>query len=119
MASGTVCITIAANIAETALLTFDACFPDSVVGFLADKERIDSSYVEFFLRTARAELEAFAPATARKNINLFALITNSNWLEKMTFIVSLGPGRKPDFVASSERRKLCRQDDHLRLDRRS
>ena len=31
---GTLCITIAANIAETAILGFDACFPDSVVGFV-------------------------------------------------------------------------------------
>jgi type I restriction enzyme, S subunit len=30
---GTLCITIAANIAETGILTFPACFPDSVVGF--------------------------------------------------------------------------------------
>jgi type I restriction enzyme, S subunit len=29
---GTLCITIAANIAETGILTFPACFPDSVVG---------------------------------------------------------------------------------------
>lgn len=34
--SGTLCITIAANIAKTAILTFDACFPDSVVGFKAN-----------------------------------------------------------------------------------
>jgi type I restriction enzyme S subunit len=67
---GTLCITIAANIAETALLTFEACFPDSVVGFIADDDKVDGSYVEFFLRTARADLETFAPATAQKNINL-------------------------------------------------
>ncbi len=30
---GTLCITIAANIADTGVLDFDACFPDSVVGF--------------------------------------------------------------------------------------
>jgi type I restriction enzyme S subunit len=72
---GTVCITIAANIAETAILAIDACFPDSVVGFLPDTDRIDASYVEFFLRTAREELEAFAPATAQKNINLDVLAT--------------------------------------------
>ena len=29
----TMCITIAANIAETGILTFPACFPDSVIGF--------------------------------------------------------------------------------------
>ena len=34
---GTLCITIAANIAKTAILEFDACFPDSVVGFIAQK----------------------------------------------------------------------------------
>ena len=33
---GTLCITIAANIAKTAILEFDACFPDSVVGFIAN-----------------------------------------------------------------------------------
>jgi type I restriction enzyme S subunit len=70
---GTLCITIAANIAETALLTFEACFPDSVVGFSADPDRASESYVEFFLRVMRAELEAFAPATAQKNINLETL----------------------------------------------
>ena len=30
---GTLCITIAANIADIAILGFDACFPDSVLGF--------------------------------------------------------------------------------------
>ncbi len=72
---GTVCITIAANIAETAILAIDACFPDSVVGFLPDTGKAGESYVEFFLRTARGELEAFAPATAQKNINLDTLAT--------------------------------------------
>ena len=35
---GTLCITIAANIAKTGILTFDACFPDSVVGFSPNKK---------------------------------------------------------------------------------
>src|ERR1035438_8892162 len=34
--AGTLCITIAANIAETGILAFPACFPDSIVGFVAD-----------------------------------------------------------------------------------
>lgn len=70
---GTVCITIAANIAETAILGIDACFPDSVVGFLADDELCSNQYIEYFIRTAKADLEAFAPATAQKNINLNTL----------------------------------------------
>ena len=70
---GTVCITIAANIAETAILGIEACFPDSVVGFLPDADRVSGEFVEFFIRTMQSELEAFAPATAQKNINLNVL----------------------------------------------
>ncbi|MBC8333074.1 MAG: restriction endonuclease subunit S [Anaerolineae bacterium] len=67
---GTLCITIAANIADTAILGFDACFPDSVVGFLADPKHCNIRYLEYFLRTAKTDLERYAPATAQKNINL-------------------------------------------------
>jgi type I restriction enzyme S subunit len=70
--AGTLCITIAANIAETGILTFDACFPDSVVGFVA-AGGVSTPYVEFFMRTAKSNLEAYAPATAQKNINLEVL----------------------------------------------
>lgn len=69
----TLCITIAANIADTAMLTFPACFPDSVVGFVADKEHCDVRYIEFYIRTVKNRLEELAPATAQKNINLGTL----------------------------------------------
>lgn len=67
---GTLCITIAANIADSALLGFDACFPDSVVGFVPFRPLRDAKYFLLFMKTARAELLKFAPATAQKNINL-------------------------------------------------
>lgn len=73
--TGTVCITIAANIAETAILKIAACFPDSVVGFTADNDRTTPEYIEYFVRTVRGDLERFAPATAQKNINLEILYT--------------------------------------------
>ena len=71
--AGTLCITIAANIADTAILGFDACFPDSVVGFLSEIGQCNIRFVEFFLRTAKEDLERYAPATAQKNINLGTL----------------------------------------------
>ncbi len=71
--AGTLCITIAANIAETGILKFAACFPDSVVGFLIEGGATTTQYVEYFIRTAREKLERFAPATAQKNINLEVL----------------------------------------------
>lgn len=67
---GTMCITIAANIADTGILAFDACFPDSVVGFIPFDAGIDVKYFEYFMRTAKSHLEDFAPSTAQKNINL-------------------------------------------------
>lgn len=70
---GTLCITIAANIAETAFLGFDGCFPDSIVGFSALHELIAPEYVDFFIKGARTRIEAYAPATAQKNINLETL----------------------------------------------
>ena len=72
-AAGTLCITIAANIAETGILSFDSCFPDSIVGFIAGTEAVTTRYVELFIRTAKSDLERFAPATAQKNINLEVL----------------------------------------------
>lgn len=66
---GTLCITIAANIAKTGLLEFDACFPDSVVGFLPS-EQIGTAYVQAWLGFLQPTLEANAPQAAQKNINL-------------------------------------------------
>lgn len=67
---GTLCITIAANIADTGILGFDACFPDSVVGFTPYDQNIPTVYFDYFIRTAKENLEKFAPSTAQKNINL-------------------------------------------------
>jgi len=39
--AGTICITIAANIAETGVLTFEACFPDSVIGLVVNDKLAD------------------------------------------------------------------------------
>ena len=69
----TVCITIAANIADSGLLTYPACFPDSVVGLIAGEGIAVPEYMELFIRTARRDLSAFAPATAQANINLAIL----------------------------------------------
>jgi type I restriction enzyme S subunit len=68
--AGTLCITIAANIAQTGVLTFDACFPDSVVGFTADENESNPLYVLGLFWFFQRILEKNAPAAAQKNINL-------------------------------------------------
>jgi len=67
--AGVLCITIAANIAKTGILTFDACFPDSVVGFQPGDETT-TEYVQVWLSFLQKTLEATAPESAQKNINL-------------------------------------------------
>jgi type I restriction enzyme S subunit len=66
---GTLCITIAANIAKTGILCFDACFPDSVVGFVPSKT-VTTEYVQTWLSFLQSQLERTAPESAQKNINL-------------------------------------------------
>lgn len=70
--AGTLCITIAANIAKTGILEFDACFPDSVVGFVAS-DRATIEYVRIWLSFLQKTLEENAPEVAQKNINLAIL----------------------------------------------
>ncbi|MEZ8745556.1 restriction endonuclease subunit S [Vibrio sp. 10N.261.49.A5] len=70
---GTLCITIAANIADTAILGIDACFPDSVVGFTPKSDMTSALFVKYLIDVNKNRLEQFAPATAQKNINLKVL----------------------------------------------
>lgn len=70
---GTLCITIAANIAETGFLGIDACFPDSIVGYNPYEKIVDARYIDYFFQSAKNKISAFAPATAQKNINLTTL----------------------------------------------
>lgn len=69
--AGTLCITIAANIAKTGVLTFDACFPDSVVGFTSNPAT--TTYIQAWLSFLQPTLERSAPESAQKNINLAIL----------------------------------------------
>ena len=69
---GTLCITIAANIAKTAILDFDACFPDSVVGFMAN-DKTNNVYIHYWFSFFQRILEEQAPESAQKNINLKVL----------------------------------------------
>ncbi len=70
--AGTLVITIAANIGKTAILTFPACFPDSIVGFIPG-DNVVVDYVRQWLVTIEDRLEEAAPQMAQKNINLHIL----------------------------------------------
>ena len=69
-----VVVTIAANIGDTAVLDYPSCFPDSVVG-LTPKQSIDVRFLELSMRTKKPYLNAIAPQSAQKNINIEILKT--------------------------------------------
>jgi len=68
--AGTICITIAANIAETGVLTFDACFPDSVIGIVVNEEFADRDFVEYLLQSFKSRIQALGKGSAQANINM-------------------------------------------------
>ena len=65
----TLCITIAANIAKTTILKIDACFPDSIVGFISN-ENSNVVYIRTWFLFFQEIIEKAAPQSAQKNINL-------------------------------------------------
>ncbi|MCQ2092352.1 MAG: restriction endonuclease subunit S [Fibrobacter sp.] len=67
---GTLCITIAANIAETAVLTIPCCFPDSIIGFVPDIRKTDVDYVYYLLQYFKGELQIMGKGAAQDNLNL-------------------------------------------------
>jgi len=67
---GTLCITIAANIAETGILDFDSCFPDSVIGVVVDPDVISIKFLEYLLQSFKTILQAKGKGSAQDNINL-------------------------------------------------
>ena len=68
---GTICIAIVgATVGETAILDFESCFPDSVIGIVVNEEWADNEYVEFLLQSFKALLKEKGKGTARDNINL-------------------------------------------------
>ena len=97
---GTLCITIAANIAKTGILTFDACFPDSVVGFIAG-ERTNQLYIHHWFSFFQKILEEQAPQSAQKNINLQILSNLSVMIPPIDI-----QNQFADFVALADKSKL-------------
>ena len=67
--AGTLCITISANIAKTAILTFDSCFPDSIVGFTPNKNT-NCLFITYWFLFFQNIIENQALGVAQKNINL-------------------------------------------------
>ena len=72
---GTLCITIAANIADTAILGIKGCFPDSVVGFIPYKDKSDVRFVKYYIDTIKLQMQNVSKGTTQDNLSLDKLLT--------------------------------------------
>ncbi|MBH1970578.1 restriction endonuclease [Moraxellaceae bacterium AER2_44_116] len=64
-----VVITIAANIGDTAILDYPACFPDSLIGMTPKNNELTLQYINLYFKFIKSYLEDLAPQSAQKNIN--------------------------------------------------
>jgi len=71
---GTLCITIAANIGETAILTKAGCIPDSVVGFVPDQKKSDAFYVKMYLDSIKQQMQNVSRGTTQDNLSIEKLL---------------------------------------------
>ena len=67
--SGTLVMTIAANIGDVAVLDFEACFPDSVVGFIP-RGGVERDFLYYLFRAMKSELLSEAPVNTQGNLNV-------------------------------------------------
>lgn len=75
--AGTLCITIAANIADTGILSMDACFPDSVMGFVPYEGVADVRFVKYCFDILQRDCKQISQGTAQDNLSWEKLSTIS------------------------------------------
>lgn len=73
--AGTLCITIAANVADTAILGISGCFPDSIIGFIADPKRSDARFIKYYIDTIKQQLISASKGTTQDNLSMDKLLT--------------------------------------------
>lgn len=73
---GTLCITIAANIAETSILGIEACFPDSIIGFIPEEGQADTRFIKYLFDAAlKKKYKAFTQGAAQDNLSQQKLLS--------------------------------------------
>lgn len=95
---GTLCITIAANIADTAILGIDACFPDSILGFTPFNNVSDVKFVKYCFDILQRKIKQISQGAAQDNLSM----------EKLNTVKFLVPEYSTQFRIASI---LCAYDD--------
>ena len=73
--AGTLCITIAANIADTGILSMPACFPDSIMGFIPYDGISDVRFIKYCFDILQRKCKQISQGTAQDNLSWEKLST--------------------------------------------
>jgi len=65
----TLCITIAANIAETAILKIKACFPDSIIGLIPYRDKANVLFIKYQFDNFKILIQRLSQGVAQDNLN--------------------------------------------------
>lgn len=118
--SGTLVMTIAANIGDVAILTFEACFPDSIVG-IVPRGPLDRDYLYFVFLCMKGELLREAPVNTQGNLNVERIGTM--WMplpplseqEQITKHIERDTAALTTAIARTEREIALMQEYRMRL----
>ncbi|QQZ29279.1 restriction endonuclease subunit S [Thiothrix subterranea] len=74
--AGTLCIANAGvNTGDNAILGFKACFPDSVIGFIADKSKCNVLFVKYYLDVIKPQIKSITMGATQDNLSVSKLLT--------------------------------------------
>jgi type I restriction enzyme S subunit len=102
--SGTLVMTIAANIGDVALLEFEACFPDSIVGFIP-RTGVERDFLYYLFRAMKVELLREAPVNTQGNLNVDRIGSRA---------IALPPANEQDLIVLSIEADTARLSDGIK-----
>lgn len=109
---GTLLITIAANIAETAILDIEACFPDSIIGFIPYENKSDVKFVKYYLDYIKRKLQVISQGTTQDNMSVEKLTSMPLFVPDYNIQVKIGKllSNYDDLIENNSKRiKLLEQ----------
>ena len=104
--AGTLCITIAANIGDTAILEAPACFPDSILGFQPKAGEADVRYVKYCLDAFKSQIQLISQGTTQDNLSLDKLLKLKFWFPQVSVQEKIAAmlSAYDDLIANNQRR---------------
>lgn len=115
--AGTLCITIAVNIADTAILGIDACFPDSIIGFIPEEKQADTRFIKYlFDGLLQRRFQRFTQGAAQDNLSQSKLLSLKFPIPDVTTQKRIADALAPyDSLIENNRRRIQLLEQAARL----